>query len=120
MNSHRKAEKVRLCDYNPGGCGKLKSVQYNIPIEVPSVPPTDLTSSSVCRVKYELQVSKKKDSYEKLLLINRNFYFSKSVYAMYSVYFEIAYCLHFQQTLFIYTSNKNFMKSIKWCAILLY
>lgn len=56
MNSHRKAEKVRLCDYNPGGCSKLKSVQYNIPIEVPSVPPTDLTSSSVCRVKYELQV----------------------------------------------------------------
>lgn len=57
MNSHRKAEKVRLCDYHPGGCSKLKSVQYNIPIEVPSVPPTDLTSSSVCRVKYELQVS---------------------------------------------------------------
>lgn len=56
MNSHRKAEKVRLCDYNPGGCKKEKSVQYNIPIEVPSVPPTDLTSSSVCRVKYELQV----------------------------------------------------------------
>lgn len=59
MNSHRKAEKVRLCDYNPGGCSKEKSVQYNIPIEVPSVPPTDLTSSSVCRVKYELQVSEK-------------------------------------------------------------
>lgn len=59
MNSHRKAEKVRLCDYNPGGCSREKSVQYNIPIEVPSVPPTDLTSSSVCRVKYELQVSEK-------------------------------------------------------------
>lgn len=57
MNSHRKAEKVRLCDYHPGGCSKQKSVQYNIPIEVPSVPPTDLTSSSVCRVKYELQVN---------------------------------------------------------------
>lgn len=70
MNSHRKAEKVLLCDYNPGGCGKEKSVQYNIPIEVPSVPPTDLTSSSVCRVKYELQVSKTDCVIPKTILYN--------------------------------------------------
>lgn len=60
LNSHRKAEKVRLCEYNPGGCDKNKTVQYHIPISIPSVPPTDSTSSSVCRVKYELQVNENK------------------------------------------------------------
>lgn len=57
MNSHRKAEKICLSEHAPGGCEKSKNVQYTIGIDVPSVPPTDLTSSSVCRVKYELQVS---------------------------------------------------------------
>lgn len=57
MSSHRKAEKICLSEHAPGGCEKSKNVQYTIGIDVPSVPPTDLTSSSVCRVKYELQVS---------------------------------------------------------------
>lgn len=56
MNSHRKAEKIRLSEHLPGGCGREKSVLYSVEIEIPSSPPTDLTSSSVCRVKYEIQV----------------------------------------------------------------
>lgn len=56
MNSHRKAEKIRLSEHLPGGCGRERDVEYTIPIKIPSTPPTDLTSSSVCRVKYEIQV----------------------------------------------------------------
>lgn len=56
MSSQRKMEKIRLSEHVPGGCGREKSVQYPIEIDVPSLPPTDLTSSSVCRVKYEIQV----------------------------------------------------------------
>lgn len=56
MSSQRKMEKIRLSEYVPGGCGREKSVQYPIEINIPSLPPTDLFSSSVCRVKYEIQV----------------------------------------------------------------
>lgn len=57
LSSHRKAEKIRLSEFSPGGCRKGSEVEYSIGIVVPSVPPTDLTASSVCRVKYEILVS---------------------------------------------------------------
>lgn len=56
LSSHRKAEKIRLSEFSPGGCAKGNEVEYSIGIIVPSVPPTDLTASSVCRVKYEILV----------------------------------------------------------------
>lgn len=59
MSSQRKAEKIRLYEFSPGGCAKGREVEYSIGIVVPSVPPTDLTASSVCRVKYEIMVSER-------------------------------------------------------------
>lgn len=56
MSSHRKAERVKISEFLPGGCAKGKEEQYTVDILVPSLPPTDLTTSSVCRVKYEIQV----------------------------------------------------------------
>lgn len=50
-------EKIRLYEISPGGCAKGKEVEYSCGISVPSVPPTDLTASSVCRVKYEILVN---------------------------------------------------------------
>lgn len=57
LNSRRKTERIKMAEFLPGGCQKQSEVQYTIGIMVPAVPPTDLTSSSVCRVKYELQVT---------------------------------------------------------------
>lgn len=56
LNSQRKAEKIRLSEFVPGGCSEEKDIMYTVNIVVPPVPPTDLTTSSVCRVKYEIQV----------------------------------------------------------------
>lgn len=57
LNSQRKAEKIRLSEFVPGGCSEEKDIMYTVNIVVPPVPPTDLTTSSVCRVKYEIQVT---------------------------------------------------------------
>lgn len=56
MSSHRKAERVKISEYLPGGCSKNKQENYTVDILIPSLPPTDLTTSSVCRVKYEIQI----------------------------------------------------------------
>lgn len=56
LNSRRKTERIKLAEFVPGGCQKQSEVQYTVGIMVPAVPPTDMSSSSVCRVKYELQV----------------------------------------------------------------
>lgn len=56
MSTHRKAERVSILELLPGGCARESKAQYKMGIIVPSVPPTDLTASSVCRVKYEFQV----------------------------------------------------------------
>lgn len=72
-----------MAEFSPGGCSKKSEVQYTVGIMVPPVPPTDMTSSSVCRVKYELQVKtdkKIKIKFSKL---------EKSDHPSYFIYFRL-------------------------------
>ena len=57
LNSRRRTERIKLSEFLPGGCLKETEAEYRVAIVVPSVPPTDLTTSSVCRVRYEIQIT---------------------------------------------------------------
>lgn len=57
-SSRQKNEAVLICENEShGGCFQTRTEMYRINLEVPPIPPTDDTTSNICKVRYYVRVS---------------------------------------------------------------
>lgn len=54
--NHHKTEHVRYSSVRTVGCKRLSSHQLKVLLQVPAGPPSDCMSSTVCRIRYEVEV----------------------------------------------------------------
>lgn len=55
---HQKLEKTTINEQDAAGCDKNQNANIRVNLLVPSVPPTDYTSSNIIKVVYVLHVSR--------------------------------------------------------------
>lgn len=54
--NHHKTEHVRYSAVRTAGCKRLTGHQLKVLLQVPAGPPTDSMSSTICRIRYEVEV----------------------------------------------------------------
>lgn len=55
-SSKRKEETVLITENQSDGCLQAQNILYKINLEVPPIPPTDDTTSNICKVRYAVRV----------------------------------------------------------------
>lgn len=58
-SSRQKEETILITENQADGCLQTRSETYRINLQVPPIPPTDDTTSNICKVRYFIRVSRK-------------------------------------------------------------